>query len=86
MIANLSDTLQADLESDPVVAGRPIILQSKDGHALWVSQKILDAMDPIPDEVEGGVIARDPSGKPTGSLALLHRAVRSLTQLRRRVT
>ncbi|KIP08258.1 hypothetical protein PHLGIDRAFT_104500 [Phlebiopsis gigantea 11061_1 CR5-6] len=56
----------ADLEKDPVVSGRPIILQSKDGHALWVSQKILRAMAPIPDEVEGGMIIRDSTGKPTG--------------------
>ncbi|KAI0812390.1 amidohydrolase family-domain-containing protein [Irpex lacteus] len=58
----------ADLESDPIVAGRPIILQSKDGHALWISQKILTAMQPLPDEVEGGVIVRDDLGNPTGVL------------------
>ncbi|KAI0344613.1 hypothetical protein BDW22DRAFT_1354713 [Trametopsis cervina] len=57
-----------DLENDEVVAGRPIILQSKDGHALWVSQKILTAMHPIPDKVEGGVIVRNPSGEPIGVL------------------
>lgn len=55
-----------DLERDPVVAGRPIILQSKDGHALWVSKTVLHMMDPIPDEVEGGIIIRDSQGQPTG--------------------
>lgn len=49
-----------------MVAGRPIVLQSKDGHALWVSKKVLQAMGSIPDEVEGGIIIRDSSGKPTG--------------------
>lgn len=48
------------------MAGRPIILQSKDGHALWVSRKILDAMAPIPDTVDGGIIIRDARGRPTG--------------------
>ncbi|KAI0093329.1 amidohydrolase family-domain-containing protein [Irpex rosettiformis] len=81
----------ADLESDPVVAGRPIILQSKDGHALWVSQNILTAMQPLPDEVEGGVIIRDESGQPTGVLldnaqilANAHRPVPTYEQLQLR--
>ena len=64
------NALQDDLESDPVVAGRPIILQSKDGHALWVSKKILRAMESIPDEVDGGIIIRDSLGNPTGMLAI----------------
>ena len=58
---------QNALEADPVVAGRPVVLQSKDGHALWVSQAVLRAMEPIPDEVEGGVIVRDSFGRPTGT-------------------
>ncbi|KAI0666716.1 amidohydrolase family-domain-containing protein [Trametes maxima] len=52
-------------ENDPIVAGRPIVLQSKDGHALWVSLAVLQSIE-LPNEVEGGVIVRDPSGKPTG--------------------
>jgi len=54
------------MESDPAIRGRPVVLQSKDGHALWVSQKILDAMAPIPAHVEGGHIVRDDIGNPTG--------------------
>ncbi|KAI8975925.1 amidohydrolase family-domain-containing protein [Trametes punicea] len=54
------------LEADPIVAGRPVVLQSKDGHALWVSLTVLQSMEPLPDEVEGGVIIRDSFGKPTG--------------------
>ena len=57
------------MESDPVIRGRPVVLQSKDGHALWVSQKILDAMAPIPPHVEGGHIVRDETGNPTGQRA-----------------
>ncbi|KAH9851483.1 amidohydrolase family-domain-containing protein [Lenzites betulinus] len=54
------------LEEDPIVAGRPVVLQSKDGHALWVSKSVLRSMEPLPEEVEGGVIVRDSFGKPTG--------------------
>ena len=59
------------MESDPVIRGRPVVLQSKDGHALWVSEKILDAMAPIPAHVEGGHIVRDETGNPTGQCAPL---------------
>ncbi|CAL1708111.1 unnamed protein product [Somion occarium] len=55
-----------DLENDPVVRGRPIVLQSKDGHAIWVSKKILDDIEFIPEEIEGGTIFRDSNGNPTG--------------------
>ncbi|KAM5535097.1 hypothetical protein V8D89_011183 [Ganoderma adspersum] len=54
------------LEADPIVAGRPVALQSKDGHALWVSSAVLKSIEPLPEEVEGGVIVRDSFGKPTG--------------------
>ncbi|KAF6765531.1 amidohydrolase family-domain-containing protein [Ephemerocybe angulata] len=56
----------ADLELNPISRGRRVILQSKDGHAIWVSKAILDAYAPYPDTVEGGVIMRDSSGSPTG--------------------
>ncbi|KAJ8077031.1 hypothetical protein PM082_001454 [Marasmius tenuissimus] len=58
----------ADLDEDPIIRGRPVVLQSKDCHALWVSSKALEASLPLPSEVEGGVIVRDASGKPTGML------------------
>ncbi|KAJ4498383.1 amidohydrolase family-domain-containing protein [Lentinula lateritia] len=57
-----------DLESDPVIRGRPVVLQSKDCHALWLSQKALESSLPFPQEVDGGLIVRDASGKPTGML------------------
>ncbi|KDQ57712.1 hypothetical protein JAAARDRAFT_35398 [Jaapia argillacea MUCL 33604] len=56
----------ADLEADPLFSGRPVVLQSKDGHALWVSTKVLEAMGPLPEFVEGGVIVRNEAGKATG--------------------
>ncbi|KAJ7594738.1 amidohydrolase family-domain-containing protein [Mycena floridula] len=58
----------ADLDSDPVIQGRPVVLQSKDCHALWVSSKALEVSLPFPDEVDGGVIVRNQTGYPTGML------------------
>lgn len=55
-----------DLDAFPLIKGRPIILQSRDGHAIWVSRATLDANAPFPESVEGGVIVRDESGEPTG--------------------
>ncbi|KAH9830731.1 amidohydrolase family-domain-containing protein [Rhodofomes roseus] len=57
----------AQFEADPVVADRLIVLQSKDGHALWVSKRVLQSIGTLPDEVPGGLIVRDASGKPTGA-------------------
>ncbi|KAF9264200.1 hypothetical protein L218DRAFT_1028925 [Marasmius fiardii PR-910] len=57
-----------DLDADPVIRGRPVVLQSKDCHALWVSSKALEVSLPFPSEIEGGVIVKDSSGKPTGML------------------
>ncbi|KAL1735824.1 amidohydrolase family-domain-containing protein [Schizophyllum commune] len=58
----------ADLDADPIIRGRPVILTSKDGHAIWVSQRVLDEnIANIPDEVPGGVIYRDKDGKPAGT-------------------
>ena len=61
-------SLQHDLENDSLVKNREIILQSKDGHALWVSSNVLQKMLPLPNEIEGGFIARDEKGNPTGEL------------------
>ncbi|KAJ7675109.1 amidohydrolase family-domain-containing protein [Mycena rosella] len=58
--------MAADLDSDPVLRGRPIVLQSKDCHALWVSSKAMETSLPFPDVVDGGVIFRDGSGHPNG--------------------
>jgi predicted amidohydrolase YtcJ len=44
------------------------VLESKDGHAIWVNSKILEDISPLPEDVEGGVIVRDALGKPTGEV------------------
>ncbi|KAG2746404.1 hypothetical protein P692DRAFT_20782464 [Suillus brevipes Sb2] len=56
------------LEMDPIIRGRPVILQSKDGHALWISKKALELSSPWPSEIEGGVIMKDSFGNPSGVL------------------
>ncbi|KAG6832492.1 hypothetical protein H0H87_001417 [Tephrocybe sp. NHM501043] len=58
----------AHLDEDPVVRGRPVVLQSKDCHALWASSKAMTSSMPFPNEVDGGVIVRDEAGNPTGVL------------------
>jgi predicted amidohydrolase YtcJ len=45
-----------------------VILQSKDGHALWISKKVIGLSAPFPEgDVEGGVTFRDALGNPTGT-------------------
>ncbi|MEP9414733.1 amidohydrolase [Gordonia sp. VNQ95] len=55
---------------DEVVADRPVVLSSHDGHGVWVNSETLrrtriDASTPDPS---GGRIERDPTGRPTGVL------------------
>jgi predicted amidohydrolase YtcJ len=45
-----------------------VVLEAKDGHAIWVNSKVLEEISPLPESVEGGVIIRDASGKPTGDM------------------
>lgn len=65
--------LQDALEMDPIIRGRPVVLQSKDGHALWISKKTLALNSPWPSEIEGGVIMKDSFGNPSGSVLSLRR-------------
>lgn len=58
---------QADLDADPVLRGRLIILFRKDIHVAWVSNKALELTIPnLPDKIDGGKILRDGTGNPTG--------------------
>ncbi|KAJ7244184.1 amidohydrolase family-domain-containing protein [Mycena haematopus] len=56
----------ADLSSDPLLRGRPILLLRVDVHAAWVSERVLEILGTLPSEVEGGSIIRDAAGEPTG--------------------
>lgn len=62
----LIEQLQDDLDSEFLLKGRRIYLDRVDGHAAWVSNRVLQLMGDLPNEVDGGLIIRDPSGKPTG--------------------
>jgi len=42
------------------------VLQSKDGHALWVSSSVIQSSLPFPTTIEGGMIVRDSSSGPIG--------------------
>lgn len=55
---------------DELVPDRPVFLISHDGHGAWVNSKALDLAgitDSTPNP-DGGIIARDGSGKATGML------------------
>lgn len=56
----------ADFNSDPDLRNRPICLTRVDGHAKWVSQRVLDMMGDLPARVQGGHIIRNSDGSPTG--------------------
>jgi len=45
-----------------------VVLEAKDGHAIWVNSRVLEEISPLPESVDGGVIVRDASGKPTGDV------------------
>ena len=64
-------TAQAAFDVDPVLKGRRIVLQSKDGHALWVSSAVIETTTELPETVDGGIIVLDVNGKPSGTLNFL---------------
>ena len=57
-----------DLEREPLLRGRSVLLARIDYHAYWVSNAILSKLNSngLPDEVNGGLIVRDKAGNPTG--------------------
>ncbi|KAF8889019.1 amidohydrolase family-domain-containing protein [Infundibulicybe gibba] len=56
----------ADLDSDPLLHGRPIVLRRVDSHARWVSLRVLELAGNLPPSIDGGLIVRDQNDKPTG--------------------
>jgi predicted amidohydrolase YtcJ len=57
---------QDDLEADPVLRGKAIILFRVDLHAVWVSKRVLELCGKLPKTVDGGEIIVDAAGNPTG--------------------
>ncbi|KAG8748322.1 hypothetical protein FRC11_012046, partial [Ceratobasidium sp. 423] len=56
----------ADLDKDPLLKDKPIVLARTDVHAYWVSSEVIRRLGPLPDKVDGGEIIRDADGNPTG--------------------
>ncbi|CAE6470089.1 unnamed protein product [Rhizoctonia solani] len=56
----------ADLDMDPSLKDKPIVLARTDVHAYWVSSEVIRRLGPLPDTVDGGEIVRDADGNPTG--------------------
>lgn len=62
---------QADLDADPVLRDRLIILYRKDLHVAWVSSRALAlTVSNLPDKIIGGEVIRDAEKKPTGMSGL----------------
>ncbi|KAI9435527.1 amidohydrolase family-domain-containing protein [Lactarius indigo] len=67
-----------DLDREPLLRGRSIVLARIDWHANWVSNAVLSELTDLPDVVDGGLIVRDEAGKPTGvfvdnAMSLIHK-------------
>ncbi len=48
-----------DLEREPLIRGRSVLLVRIDFHAYLVSNTILSKLNKLPDEVDGGLIVRN---------------------------
>jgi hypothetical protein len=55
---------------DAVAPENPVVLDRKDGHSIWVNSAALRAANITRDtpDPDGGIIDRDASGEPTGTL------------------
>lgn len=74
---------QADFDGEPLLRGRPILMRRVDGHAIWVSSRVIREAGELPGSVQGGEIIRDENGKPTGTnLETLYPAFLIMLRLR----
>jgi hypothetical protein len=55
-----------DLDREPLIRGRLVVLTRVDYHASWVSNAVLSKLTDLPEVVSGGLIVRDKTGGPTG--------------------
>ncbi len=55
---------------DAAVPGRPVVLETRDGHTSWLSSRALElaGIGPSTPDPPGGVIDREPDGTPSGTL------------------
>ncbi|MDO5847812.1 MAG: amidohydrolase [Methanocorpusculum sp.] len=57
---------------DAVCSDVPVILQTQDGHSVWVNSKCIEALNPTQEQIEAygpAQIRVDANGKPTGYLS-----------------
>src|SRR6266851_905169 len=59
-------TTKEDIDREPLLRGRLVLLVRVDYHTYWVSNAILSRLQNLPDVVDGGYIVRDGAGNPTG--------------------
>jgi predicted amidohydrolase YtcJ len=66
---------------DALVADRPVFLETRDGHTAWVNSRALElaGVSPSTPDPEGGVVDRDTTGRPSGTLQ--EGAIRLVTRL-----
>ncbi|KAG1731420.1 hypothetical protein EDB19DRAFT_1738028 [Suillus lakei] len=64
--AYLLTTFRDDFDREPLLRGRRTFLARIDVHASSVSNRVLQFIAPLPENVDGGLIIRDEHGKPTG--------------------
>ncbi|KAH9177302.1 amidohydrolase 3 [Lactarius sanguifluus] len=67
-----------DIDREPLLRGRSIVLARIDWHAYWVSNAVLSKLTDLPKVVDGGLVVRDEAGKPTGvfvdnAMSLIHK-------------
>jgi hypothetical protein len=62
----IASAAKDDLDREPLLRGRLVLLARVDVHAYWVSNAILSKLMDLPDVVDGGVIIRHEDGNPTG--------------------
>jgi hypothetical protein len=65
----MASAAKDDLDREPLLCGRLVLLARVDGHAYWVSNAILSKLTDLPDVVDGGVIIRHEDGNPTGQFS-----------------
>lgn len=67
---------------DEIVADRPAVLSSHDGHGVWVNSRALEAagIDDRVDDPSGGRFVRDAAGRLTG--VLLDTAMQAIERIR----
>jgi predicted amidohydrolase YtcJ len=68
----LAPVAKDDLDREPLLRGRFVLLARIDGHASWASNAVLSKLNNLPDEVYGGLIVRDKAGNPTGPSDFSH--------------